>query len=106
MLAGTERSYAADFPPSCRGGRQALRGANNSFILSGQEMNHRCNLISVCHNLAVCVTALCSLRLHSAGWLVKKKADCDFGASDFLRWDCIGPAAPAWECVCVCVGAQ
>lgn len=61
MLAGTERSYAADPPPSCRGGRQALRGANNSFILSGQEMNHRCNLISVCHNLALCVTALCSL---------------------------------------------
>ncbi len=43
------------FPPR---GCQAHRGANNSFILSAQEMNHRCNLIRLCHNLALCVTAL------------------------------------------------
>lgn len=37
---------------------QAHQGANNSFILSAQEMNHRCNLIRLCHNPALCVTAL------------------------------------------------
>lgn len=42
---------------------QAHHGANSSFILSGQEMNHRCNLIRLCHNPALCVTALSFLAL-------------------------------------------
>lgn len=56
MLGGTALSYAVDFFLSR--GCQAHRGANNSFILSAQEMNHRCNLIRLCHNLALRVSAL------------------------------------------------
>lgn len=44
---------------ACHGdARLTVVGANNSFILSAQEMNHRCNLIRLCHNLALCATAL------------------------------------------------
>lgn len=48
----------------CHGdARLTVVGANNSFILSAQEMNHRCNLIRLCHNLTLCATALFFPRL-------------------------------------------
>lgn len=59
MLGGTELCYAVLFFFGChRDARLTAVGANNSFILSAQEMNHGCNLIRLCHNLALRAAAL------------------------------------------------
>lgn len=54
MLAGTGLCCAGVFFNA----RHTVLGANNSFILRAQEMNHRCNLIKLRHNVAVRATAL------------------------------------------------
>lgn len=64
MLGGTELCYAVNFFSPLPRGCQAHVRANSSFILSAQEMNHRCNLIRLLQNPAQCATSLCCLWGH------------------------------------------